>query len=324
MPPKGSKTSEETKQKIRESRLGKPSWNKGLHFSEESKQKMSEAKKGKKMSEGFKKKRSDIMSEKWKDPTFREDMIEKHSGENHYNFGGHLSEERRKQISEFAKNRTDGHMEKLRQMNIGKKATEESREKMSIARLGKPFSEEHKQAIRESYNNKNLSEYQSSRMKTLWDNPEYREKLITDRIEKYKNPEDRQKMTDMVIKRWDLQKSQEINNAWYGDIKYYYGPQYCEKWTEDLKERVRAYFGYQCIECGTPQNGKSLHVHHVWYNKRLCCDDTPRSLVPLCSSCHSKTNTNRDYWSDHFQEMIDAFYDGKCWFTKEEMKAILK
>jgi hypothetical protein len=29
---------------------------------------------------------------------------------------------------------------------------------------------------------------------------------------------------------------------------------------------------------------------------------------------------DREYWSEHFQEMIDAYYDGRCWFTKEEMK----
>ena len=108
---------------------------------------------------------------------------------------------------------------------------------------------------------------------------------------------------------------------WYGNIRYYYGPQYCEKWNENLRERVRAFFGYKCFECGIEQNGKRLHVHHVWYNKKLCCDDTPRSLVPLCNSCHSKTLHDRDYWSHHLQEILDERFDGRCWMTKYEYAA---
>lgn len=111
---------------------------------------------------------------------------------------------------------------------------------------------------------------------------------------------------------------------WYGNIRYYEGPQYCEKWTGSLRERVRAYFGYKCVECGAPQNGSKLAVHHVHYNKLLCCDDTPRMLVALCQSCHAKTNFDREYWSDHFQEIIDEQYNGKCWFTKEEYANMLK
>jgi hypothetical protein len=132
----GRKLSEETKQKIRESRLGKSSWNKGLHFSEESKQKMSDAKKGKKMSDEFKQKRSQIMKERWNDPVFKEDMVQKHSGENHHFYGKHHSEESKNKLSEWAKGRTDGIYDKLLSANIGKKHTEETRTKMSDAHAG--------------------------------------------------------------------------------------------------------------------------------------------------------------------------------------------
>jgi hypothetical protein len=121
-----------------------------------------------------------------------------------------------------------------------------------------------------------------------------------------------------------VHKKRYVDQQWYGSVKYYDGPQYCEKWTENLRERVRAFFDYVCIECGTPQNGKKLSVHHVWYNKKLCCDDTPRSLVPLCGPCHNKTNTNRDYWSNYFQEIIDTYYNGKCWMSREEFSEFKK
>jgi hypothetical protein len=110
-----------------------------------------------------------------------------------------------------------------------------------------------------------------------------------------------------------------IGGFWYGAVRYREGPQYCEKWNNNLRERVRAYFGYTCFLCGEPQNGKALHVHHVWYNKKACCDNTPRSLVPLCTSCHAKTTSgDRDHWSNYIQELLDIYSDGKCWLTKEE------
>jgi hypothetical protein len=136
MPKKGEKLSEEARKKISESRLGKPSWNKGLHFSEESKKKMSEAKLGKTMSDDFKRKRSEIMQEKWKDPSFREDMVEKHSGENNYFYGKKHTNETRQNLSEWAKNRTDGIYDKLLAANVGKKHTKETRAKMSESHAG--------------------------------------------------------------------------------------------------------------------------------------------------------------------------------------------
>lgn len=136
MPKKGESLSEEARKKISESRIGKPSWNKGLHFSEESKQKMREAKLGKTMSDEFRKKRSEIMQKKWKDTAFREDMVTKHSGDNHYNYGGTISEAHKQRLSEWAKNRTDGVYDKLLAANVGKKHTSETRTKMSASHAG--------------------------------------------------------------------------------------------------------------------------------------------------------------------------------------------
>jgi len=133
---KGTKQSDEAKQKIRESRLGKPSWNKGIPFSEESKQKMSEAKLGKKMSPEFCQKRSDIMNEKWSNPKFRTDMSIKHSGERNANYGKDFPAHMRERMSKSAKNREDGHIEKLRLINMGTTQSEETKAKRSAAMVG--------------------------------------------------------------------------------------------------------------------------------------------------------------------------------------------
>jgi hypothetical protein len=132
--------------------------------------------------------------------------------------------------------------------------------------------------------------------------------------------------TIVDINQFRKDKSEKIieqyfGGFWYGNINYFDTPQYCEKWTEDLRERARAYRGYKCFECGTPQNGRKLNVHHVHYNKKTCCDGSPHDLVPLCLPCHTRTNGNRDFWESHFTEMIYSIDPrGKCFFTKEEME----
>jgi hypothetical protein len=171
----------------------------------------------------------------------------------------------------------------------------------------------------------------SERMKKRYSNPMAREKTSLGNLKRYSRESERLK-TQMLAKcrvstpetRMKLVEY-SIGGFWYGNVRYYSGPRYCDKWTYNLKERVRAFFGYRCIECGNPQRDRLLHVHHVWYNKQACCDNTPKSLVPLCHSCHSKTSAkkNRLYWSEHFQFMIDTYYGGKCWFTKEEMTSYI-
>lgn len=223
------------------------------------------------------------------------------------------SEEQRKSLSEIRK---------------GRVFSDEHRANLSRALKGRPsptkgmkFGEEtfkRKSAAQSGKNNPNYGKDFSKR---------HRENLSKASKGKTKSKETRERMSKSRI-GWKysqdtINKIKETKRGgyWYGNVKYYDGPQYCEKFNKDLKERVRAFFGYCCLECGTPQNGKSLHVHHVWYNKKACCDDTPRSLVPLCNGCHNKTLYSRGYWSRHFQDIIDVYYDGKCWFTKEEMIA---
>lgn len=97
---------------------------------------------------------------------------------------------------------------------------------------------------------------------------------------------------------------------------------YCPKFNNEFKERVRAFFGYRCIECGDLQNGERLTVHHVLYNKQTCCDDTIPMFAPLCRSCHAKTNFNREMWETKYAEIIINKYNGKSFLTKDEMKLI--
>lgn len=134
----------------------------------------------------------------------------------------------------------------------------------------------------------------------------------------------------------------ENNPNWTGGSK-----DYCEKWSLEFRRRIRAFFDYICTECGTPQNEKKLHCHHVYYDKKACCSvnedgkyfsnlgikenshnfeivGDPNKFVALCDYCHKKTSgkRNREYWARHFEGIINNYYLGRSYFTKEEYEKI--
>jgi len=234
-------------------------------------------------------------------------LSEAHKGLPSPRKGVHLSEETKQKIK-IAK--SDYH------------PSEETRKKQSIAVSGTNHPNYGKKLPEVTCKNISLGQ------KKRYENPDEHKKISDAHLGKTPSLETRNNMSLSQIRIWSdpIQRAKAIENAiggfWYGNIRYYDGPQYCEKFNADLKERVRAYRGYVCFECGIPQNDRKMTVHHVHYNKKTCCDGSPHDLVPLCISCHGKTNINRNYWERHFTEMIYAIDpEGKCFFTKEEMKA---
>lgn len=112
---------------------------------------------------------------------------------------------------------------------------------------------------------------------------------------------------------------------WQGGISFF---PYCEKFNDDFRERVRAFFGRKCFLCGKmeDENGESLSVHHVNYNKQACCEgeDIPedRLFVPLCRSCHSRTSGgDREEWRLFFMYGIALHTCGtmQTYFHKGEV-----
>lgn len=98
--------------------------------------------------------------------------------------------------------------------------------------------------------------------------------------------------------------SGERSPFWKGGISF---GKYCPKFNETLKEEVRRAFGRTCVVCGAhEEEGRRLAVHHVDYNKVQGCKGMRWSLVPLCASCHSKTNSNRWYW---FNKLINYWVE---------------
>lgn len=111
----------------------------------------------------------------------------------------------------------------------------------------------------------------------------------------------------------------EKNPNWQGGKSF---EPYCVKFNEELKEKVREKYGRRCFLCSKTEakNGRKLSVHHIDYDKDAGCNGKKWLLVPLCISCHSKTNSNRDYWESiirakmrkrklsHSQTILDVFF----------------
>ena len=95
----------------------------------------------------------------------------------------------------------------------------------------------------------------------------------------------------------------EKNPNWQNGISF---EPYCHNFTEEIKEEVRDKFKRSCLLCGRTEkeNKAKLGVHHYDYNKRQGCDEHQWKLVPLCRSCHAKTNFNREFWSEKIFEKL--------------------
>jgi len=113
----------------------------------------------------------------------------------------------------------------------------------------------------------------------------------------------RQKMSEVMTGKW----VGKLNPNWKGGISHL---PYCEKFNLVFKEYIRVKFNHTCFICGISQdnsmnnqklNGKrpyKLSIHHVNYNKDCLCDDLKCYFIPLCISCHGKTNNNREHWEN--------------------------
>lgn len=97
--------------------------------------------------------------------------------------------------------------------------------------------------------------------------------------------------------------SGENHPNWQGGISF---DPYCTKFNNVLKEEIREKFGRVCFLCPKTEKeeGRKLSVHHVDYNKGQGCNGLRWLLVPLCRSCNTKVNNNREYWQNFITEKM--------------------
>lgn len=74
---------------------------------------------------------------------------------------------------------------------------------------------------------------------------------------------------------------------------------YPKEFNEILKDKIREYYHYACQECDKTEDMLMvrLHIHHIDYDKT---NNKIENLIPLCNSCHSKTNGDREYWAKRY------------------------
>ena len=110
----------------------------------------------------------------------------------------------------------------------------------------------------------------------------------------------------------------EDSPFWQGGLSF---EPYCYKFNNDLKERVREFFDRKCYVCGLTEeeNEQRLSVHHVNYDKMVCCNNVPPLFVPLCQRHHNMSNYNRGEWQEFFEVSLQYLTQNKCFYTQEEM-----
>jgi len=161
--------------------------------------------------------------------------------------------------------------------NLGKHHSEKTKHKMSESAKGKSKSAEHKLNL--------------SKAKKGVPNYKLRGKSFTD--------DQRMKMS---LNHADV--SNKNNPNWKGGISF---EPYCSKFNDQFKESIRNKYHRICFMCGKSEelNGRKLSIHHISYDKTCLCENKNCEFVPLCVSCHSKTNHNRDYYKTSIMNKIN-------------------
>lgn len=180
--------------------------------------------------------------------------------------------------------------------------------------------------------------------------------------ERFKDPELLKKLSDITTRAYQnpVERSYRIEcrhgGFWYGAVRYFERTFYCEKWTRDFRNRCRAWDDYKSVLSGITKEqnlvkGKptELSVHHVYYQKKACCEwdedingyyvminlgtrakpimvrydikGDPNKFVTLSHAENVMVNYDKLKWIKLFEDMIE-FRDGKCYYTKEEMKKL--
>jgi hypothetical protein len=334
----GRRHLDETKQKIRESKIGKYKGENsplfGIPKSDLHKQHLSESRKGKCVGKDhpmYGKHWSDEIKEKQ-----RKAKIGKYNGERNPFYGKHHSEETKEKISKA---------------NIGKPSpfkgkhhSDEQKQKQSEAMKGKykgetnPFygkthSEETRKKIKD-WNKLHIDE--KSKKMSGKNNPMFGIGVDHPWFGKTHSMETRIKLS---------MSHQGINNVehWNGFSKE---QKYCEKWNENLRQRIRLYFGNKSTLSGKTKednNGRNLSCHHVYYQKKACCEwdndvngyyaiidgekyyinGDPNKFVLLTTSENTLVNKNKLYYIKLFENLIQNNYNNKCYYTQDEYKSII-
>lgn len=186
--------------------------------------------------------------------------------------------------------------------------------------FGKHITEAHKEAIRRHHIGK------PSGMKGK-SQTEYQKLRMSERMRGENNPRCGVVPSDETRRRISAALVGKYTGAncanWEGGISF---TTYCKRFNKLFRNRVRAYYNEKCVICGSDgsEYGQRVSVHHVNYDKELCCSKGTPLFVTLCKSCHAKTNRDRNYWEEYFTNLIRDKYQNKCFLTVDEYRDYIK
>jgi 5-methylcytosine-specific restriction endonuclease McrA len=179
----------------------------------------------------------------------------------------------------------------------GRKHTEETKRKIGLKSIGRQTTlgkkwhwiEEIKERMKNNGRNKKISEAKKGK-KRLPFSEEWKRKMSESHRGK-KSYERTEKIREKTSNSLKGKLIKNKNPNWKGGIsKELYG----FDWTNLLKHSIRTRDCFVCQIC--KENG--WIIHHINYNKK---NNNPDNLITLCRSCHSKTNGNRNYWTNYFR-----------------------
>lgn len=279
----------------------------GRHHSNETIRKMSESHKN--ISDETRRKLSE--SHKNISNETRRKMSESHKGKT-------VSEETKRKMGEAHNQMSDETKRKMSEANKGHIVSEETKRKISESHksekcylYGKHLSEETRRKLSESHKGEKSHLYGKHHSK------EIREKLKiaqqgekSSRWGKHHTEEAIEK-----IRKWNKGKIlSEDHKRKIGEANrlnnYPSDYEYSKNFTRSLTNIIRERDNYKCHLCLKLETNKRFCVHHIDYNKK---NSQSKNLILLCNSCHTKTNFNREYYRDLFEDLMEF----KEWINDE-------
>jgi hypothetical protein len=96
----------------------------------------------------------------------------------------------------------------------------------------------------------------------------------------------------------------EVHPNWRGGISF---EPYNEKFDNKFRREIRQRDNQICMLCGIHKEklNRALQVHHINYDKQSSIKE---NCISLCNSCHTKTNFNRESWTNFFQSILSKTY----------------
>lgn len=121
------------------------------------------------------------------------------------------------------------------------------------------------------------------------------------------NPAKRPEVRSLISKRvsethWD--SSGENNPNWKGGIS---NEPYSLQFNKSLKLKILEQHNNRCAICKMSNDEHilkyhlGLNIHHIDYTKK---NHNEMNLIPLCISCHMKTNKDHGKWKIYFKEVM--------------------